>query len=295
MRSFTLNIRGGIREISRPLVMGILNVTPDSFYDGSRTLSAPLCQSGTEHDGVYTRVSAAAATLLSEGADIIDIGGCSTRPGSAPVTPEEEAARVALGLRAVRELSEDVMVSVDTFRAAVAVRAVEEWGADIVNDISAGLYDKEMIPAVAHLGVPYIMMHMRGVPDTMQRLTDYPDGVVAGVASELQARIAEANAAGIGDIIIDPGLGFAKTVAQNYELLQGLPVLSELLGNRPMLIGLSRKSMIYKPLGISPAEALPATIALDTIALASGAAIIRVHDVAPAQQTIRVMELLQNS
>lgn len=287
MRTFSLNIRGRIREFNRPMVMGILNVTPDSFYAGSRTLADSAVSPGA---GDYASVSAAAVRLLSEGADIIDIGGCSTRPGSDPVSAETELERVLTGLRAVRELSEDVLVSVDTFRSEVAAAAVAN-GCDIVNDISAGLADPEMIPTVARLGVPFIMMHMRGTPDTMQSMTDYPQGVVAGVAAELQERIIEAARHGVRDIIVDPGLGFAKTVNQNYELLRSLPELSRLLDYRPMLIGLSRKSMIYRPLGISPAESLPATIALDTLALAAGAAIIRVHDVAPAVQTAAVMRL----
>lgn len=287
MRTFSLNIRGRIREFNRPMVMGILNVTPDSFYAGSRTLADSAVSPGA---GDYASVSAAAVRLLSEGADIIDIGGCSTRPGSDPVSAETELERVLTGLKAVRELSVDVLVSVDTFRSEVAAAAVAN-GCDIVNDISAGLADPEMIPTVARLGVPYIMMHMRGTPDTMQSMTDYPQGVVAGVAAELQERIIEAARHGVRDIIVDPGLGFAKTVNQNYELLRSLPELSRLLDCRPMLIGLSRKSMIYRPLGISPAESLPATIALDTLALAAGAAIIRVHDVTPAVQTAAVMRL----
>jgi dihydropteroate synthase len=229
-----------------------------------------------------------AQRLLAEGADIIDIGGCSTRPGSDSVSELQEMERVHLGISVVRELSAEVMISVDTFRSTVAARSIE-WGADIINDISAGLMDEQMIPTVAQLGVPYIMMHTRGTPDTMGSLTDYPDGVVVGVASELREQVVKASLAGIGDIIIDPGLGFAKTAAQNYELLAGTRELQMLLDNRPILIGLSRKSMIYKPLGITPADSLPGTIALNAIALELGAAIIRVHDVAPARQTVAVM------
>lgn len=290
MQSFTLNIRHQIREFSKPLVMGILNVTPDSFFSGSRTLQSALSSSVGNRDGV----KAMAQRLLDEGADIIDIGGCSTRPGSDSVSEQEELERVSLGISVVRELSADVMISVDTFRSKVAARAVE-CSADMINDISAGLLDEQMIPTVAELGVPFIMMHMRGTPDTMTSLTDYPDGVVAGSASELQAQIVKASAAGIADIILDPGLGFAKTVAQNYELLAGLRSWQQLLGNRPMLVGLSRKSMIYKPLGITPAESLPGTIALNTVALEQGAAIIRVHDVAPARQLVAVMDCFPSS
>jgi dihydropteroate synthase len=284
MRKFTLNIRRQIREFDSPLVMGILNVTPDSFYSGSRTLKSAYADEALNRPAV----EAMAQRLLAEGADIIDIGGCSTRPGSDSVSELQEMERVYLGISVVRELSAEVMISVDTFRSTIAARSIE-WGADIINDISAGLMDEQMIPTVAHLGVPYIMMHTRGTPDTMGSLTDYPDGVVVGVASELREQVVKASLAGIGDIIIDPGLGFAKTAAQNYELLAGTRELQMLLDNRPILIGLSRKSMIYKPLGITPADSLPGTIALNAIALEHGAAIIRVHDVAPARQTVAVM------
>jgi len=288
MKQFSLNIHGSLREFSRPLVMGILNVTPDSFFDGSRTLR----NSSVDVDGPVKEM---ASRLIAEGADIIDIGGCSTRPGSAPVSPEEELRRVELGTSVVRELSSDILISVDTFRGEVARHAVEDWGVDIINDISAGMMDDSMIPTVARLGVPYIMMHMRGSSDTMGALTDYPDGVIAGVASELRGRIVEASLAGIGDIIIDPGFGFAKTVAQNYELMAGLHELGQLLDNRPMLVGISRKSMIYKPMGITPADSLPGTTALNAVALERGAAILRVHDVAQCRQTVEVMEMFLNN
>lgn len=285
MKQFSLNIHGSIREFSRPLVMGILNVTPDSFYSGSRTLDGEAAETALG-------VEAMAARLIAEGADIIDVGGCSTRPGSASVSEQEEMRRVRLGVEAVRKLSSEVLVSVDTFRSRVARGAVEEWGADIINDISAGLMDEGMIPEVARLGVPYIMMHTRGTPDTMGTLTEYPEGVVAGVASELRGRIIEAQLAGIADIIVDPGFGFAKTVSQNYELMAGLDVLDAMLDHRPMLVGISRKSMIYKPLGLTPADSLPGTIALDTVALQKGAAILRVHDVAACRQAVDVVEML---
>lgn len=275
MEKFSLNIRGEIREVDKPLVMGILNVTPDSFFSESRAT--------TIHN-----VRMKALSLLGGGADIIDIGGCSTRPDAPTATEAEEMERVEMGCRTVREISRDAMVSVDTFRSSVARRAVEDWGADIVNDVSAGLIDPEMIPTVARLHVPYIMMHMRGTPRTMTSLTDYPDGVVAGVASELHARIVEATQAGIADIIVDPGFGFAKTIEQNWELMRGLPELYELLDRRPMLVGISRKSMLYKPLGLDPSEVLPATVALNTEALRLGAAILRVHDVEAARQTLFV-------
>lgn len=283
MKPFSLNIHGEIREFHHPLVMGILNVTPDSFFEGSRTLS-------DSPDGVD--IDAMASRLIGEGADIIDVGGCSTRPGSASVSLEEELRRVRLGVEMVRRLSSDIMVSVDTFRAQVARRAVEEWGADMVNDISAGLLDPDMIPAVATMGVPYVMMHTRGTPDTMGRLTTYPSGVVAGVAEELRRRVVEATQAGVADIIVDPGFGFAKNTEQNYELLAALRELRHLLDDRPMLVGVSRKSMIYKPLGISPTEALAGTVALTTAAIERGAAILRVHDVGVCRQAVEVTSML---
>lgn len=279
MQSFSLNIRGHIREFSTPQVMGILNVTPDSFYAGSRTI-------GGEAD----RVDAMARQLVDEGADIIDIGGCSTRPGSETAAAAEEMRRVASGIEAVRRVSADIIISVDTFRASVARQAVA-LGADIVNDISAGTMDPGMIPAVAAMGVPYIMMHTRGNPDNMLTLTDYPLGVCAGVVSELQPQIVKATFEGIADIIVDPGFGFAKTPEQNYELMAGLPEVGRLLGDRPMLVGVSRKSMIYRPLGITPAEALPGTTVLNALALERGAAILRVHDVAACRQAVDVMRL----
>lgn len=293
MKKFSLNFHGAIKEYSRPLVMGILNVTPDSFFGGSRTLAVADTIDGGEAD--VDAVETMASKLIAEGADMIDVGGCSTRPGSDSVSLEEELRRVKLGVETVRRLSPDIPISVDTFRAEVAQRAIEEWGADIINDIASGLMDKEMISTVAKLGVPYIMMHMRGTPDTMSSQTDYPNGVVAGVASELKERINEALMAGIGDIIIDPGFGFAKTVEQNYQLMSGLKELEMLLDNRPMLVGISRKSMIYKPLGITPHEALPATTALNAVALERGAAILRVHDVAACRQAVDIIEMLQNN
>lgn len=276
MEKFTLNLHGRIRLFDTPLTMGILNVTPDSFFEGSRTYVDP--------EIVRSKV----AGMLAERPDIIDVGGCSTRPGAPATTEAEELERVEMGCRIIREFSEDVIISVDTFRASVARRAVELWGADVINDISGGLLDREMIPTVAELHVPYIITHMRGTPATMDSLTDYPDGVVASVASELHSQIVEATQAGIADIIVDPGFGFAKTEEQNWELMRNLPMLRLLLDYRPMLAGISRKSMLYKPLGLSPSDVLAASVALNTMALNMGVSILRVHDVAAARQTIFV-------
>lgn len=280
MKNFSLNIKGKILEVNHPMVMGILNVTPDSFYDGSRT----YCNA----EAVEKRVR----QMLQEGVDIIDIGGCSTRPDAPTVEESQELERVRLGCEIVRQLSPEILISVDTFRAAVAEKAVGEWGADIVNDISAGLLDPNMIPTVAKLKAPYIMMHTRGTPQEMTSLTSYPRGVTVGVAEGLHARIVEATQAGISDIIIDPGFGFAKTPEQNYELMRELEELHRLLDMRPMLVGISRKSMIYKPLQITPSESLPATDALNFYSLTKGAAIMRVHDVAAARQVCFIHNML---
>lgn len=259
--------------MERPQVMGILNVTPDSFFEGSRTPGA---------DSVEHRVR----QMIADGADMIDVGGYSSRPGAPEVPVEEEMRRVALGVKAVRSVSADIPVSVDTFRASVARMAVEECGADVVNDISGGALDSDMFAAVAAMRVPYILMHMRGTPQTMQQLTDYSD-VAADVAAELSAPLRKLHELGVADVIVDPGFGFSKTLEQNYELMRGLPYVERVLGC-PLLVGVSRKSMITRLCGITPAEALPGTIALNAAAILSGAAIVRVHDVAPAVQALRV-------
>lgn len=278
MKPFSLNLHGRIVEFTTPQVMGILNTTPDSFHSPSRAYEA---EAAVE----------AASRMISEGADIIDVGGYSTRPGAAEVSLEEELRRVRLGVEAVRSISPDIPVSVDTFRAEVARKAVGEWGADIVNDISGGNLDPEMHATVAELHVPYILMHMRGTPADMQTLTSYPDGVVAGMAAELSRPLERLRRMGVADIIIDPGFGFAKTLEQNYELLAGLPVLADLL-ECPILAGMSRKSMITRLCGIPSTEALPGTIALHTAAMLAGAAIVRVHDVKEAVQARDVTAML---
>lgn len=278
MKPFSLNLHGRIVEFTTPQVMGILNTTPDSFHSPSRAYEAEAAME-------------AARLMIGEGADIIDVGGYSTRPGAAEVSLEEELRRVRLGVEAVRSISADIPVSVDTFRAEVARMAVTEWGADIINDISGGNLDPEMHATVAELHVPYILMHMRGTPADMQTLTSYPDGVVAGVAAELSRPLERLRRMGVADIIIDPGFGFAKTLEQNYELLAGLPVLADLL-ECPILSGMSRKSMITRLCGIPSTEALPGTIALHTAAMLAGAAIVRVHDVKEAVQARDVTAML---
>lgn len=270
---FTLNIRGRLVTFDRPAVMGILNVTPDSFFSGSRAMSA--------YD-IERRVE----TMLTQGVDIIDIGACSTRPGAEPVADDEESARLSRGMEIVRRLAPDIPVSVDTFRASVARRAVTTMGCDIVNDVSGGTLDDNMAATVADLHCPYILMHMRGTPATMQTLTEYGDDVTATVISELQRQVRRFEQAGVADIIIDPGFGFAKTVDQNYAVMAGLRRFA--IFGRPVLVGISRKSMITKALSIRADEALEATTALNAYALDRGADILRVHDVAAARQAVDI-------
>lgn len=270
---FTLNIRGRLVTFDRPAVMGILNVTPDSFFSGSRAMSA--------YD-IERRVE----TMLTQGVDIIDIGACSTRPGAEPVADDEETARLSCGMEIVRRLAPDIPVSVDTFRASVARRAVTTMGCDIVNDVSGGTLDDNMVATVADLHCPYILMHMRGTPTTMQTLTEYGDDVTATVISELQRQVRRFEQAGVADIIIDPGFGFAKTVDQNYAVMAGLRRFA--IFGRPVLVGISRKSMITKALSIRADEALEATTALNAYALDRGADILRVHDVAAARQAVDI-------
>ena len=262
-------------------VMAIVNATPDSFYVSSRTQS---------HKAVAERVEQA----MKEGAAIIDIGGYSSRPDAEDVTTEEEWRRVDMALAAVREVSQEVAISVDTFRAEVIRRAYEKYGEIIVNDITGGYGDAEMLTTVAELQLPYIAMHMRGTPQTMQQQTHYND-VVADVVAELQERLSAMDEAGIDRkrVALDPGFGFAKTLEQNYELLAGLHRLTAL--EQPLLVGVSRKSMIYKSLGITPDEALAPTQALHWEALRQGATLLRVHDVHEAVQTIKLYEKFEQN
>lgn len=256
-------------------VMAIINVTPDSFYANSRIESV---------EGLCHRIE----SVIAEGTTIIDIGGYSSRPGAKEVSVEEEWQRVSMGLEAVRRVNVGVVVSVDTFRAEVVRRAVAEYGDIIVNDISAGELDDEMQEVVAKNKLPYIAMHMRGTPKTMQSMTDYEDGVVVGVVDYFRRRIDELHKAGISSIVLDPGFGFAKDAVQNFELLKGLGKLREL--GYPILVGVSRKSMIYRTLDITPEESLPGSLALAWEALQGGEAILRVHDVAETVQVMRLAE-----
>lgn len=278
-RVLSIDIKGKLRDFSTPWVMGIVNVTPDSFFSGSRV------------DGAYA-VAGRVEEMLAQGADCIDLGAYSSRPGAADVSPEEEWRRLDAALAEIRRRWPDLVVSIDTFRASVARKCVEQWGADIINDISGGDLDPDMFTTVADLRVPYILMHMRGNPQNMQTLTEYDD-VTADVISGLASKVVHLRSLGVNDIILDPGFGFAKTVEQNYRLLHELGELKRL--GLPVLAGMSRKTMIWKPLGITPEEALEGTVALDTVALLNGADILRVHDVAPAVQTVRLIELYKKS
>ena len=273
---YSINIRGELYKVTRPLVMGILNVTPDSFYSNSR------CQG---EEAVRTRLH----QILEEGADIIDIGGYSSRPNADEVTAEEEYNRLAFGLKIIREEAPQAIVSVDSFRADVIRRCHENYGIEIVNDIAAGELDEKMFATVAELKLPYIMMHMRGNPHNMMQQTDYED-ITADVLQYFGEKISAATYDGINDIIVDPGFGFSKTIDQNYELLKNLEAFKYL--DKPLLVGVSRKSMIYKLLDTTPQESLNGTTVIDTVAILKGASIIRVHDVKAAMESVKIIEKL---
>lgn len=261
-------------DFSRRQVMTIVNVTPDSFFAGSRT---------PDWLGVERRVREA----VEAGASVIDVGGYSSRPGADEVSPEEEWRRVDLGVGAVRSLSPDLPVSIDTFRSSVAARAIHKYGKVIINDISAGELDPLIVDVAAEHDVPYVAMHMKGDPRTMQSMTDYRD-IVAEVVDYFRERTAQLRERGVRRIVVDPGFGFAKTLEQNYELLRGLHRLAEL--GYPVLAGVSRKSMIYKLLGTTPAEALNGTTALHWECLRQGAVILRAHDTREAVEVVRMFD-----
>ncbi len=278
---YTLNFRGKLVELKRPWVMGILNVTPDSFYAESRTPMA-------EPVGIAER----AEKMLLEGADIIDVGAYSSRSGAEDISPLEEMKRLEVALAAVRNVAPDVYVSVDTFRADVARQCVEYFGVDAINDISGGVLDKSMPKVVAKLGVPYIIMHMQGKPETMQQAPEYKD-VVAEVLEFLARQQQRFFEAGGKDVIVDPGFGFGKTLLHNYRLMDRLEDFHEL--HAPLLVGVSRKSMIYKLLETTPQEALNGSTALHTIAMMKGAHLLRVHDVKAAVEARSLLEAMWSS
>lgn len=275
----TLNIKGNLLHLDTPQVMGILNVTPDSFYAGSRKQ--------TEEE-----IAMRAESILNEGGTIIDIGGYSSRPDAAEVSEEEEMARLEMALRIITRNYPDAILSVDTFRSAIARRCVEEFGVAIINDISGGELDTDMFPTIAKLKVPYIMMHMRGTPQTMQQFTHYTH-LTADILQWFAERVEKLYQMGANDIIIDPGFGFSKTLEQNYELMRHLSDFRLL--ELPLLVGISRKSMIYKLLGGTPSDSLNGTIVLNTFALMNGADILRVHDVRAAVETVKIVGQLRKS
>ena len=275
---YTMNLRGKLVELQRPWVMGILNVTPDSFYADSRTPMA-------EPERIAQRVR----QMLAEGADVIDVGAYSSRSGADDISPLEEMHRLEVALTTVREVAPEVYVSVDTFRSEVARQCVEHFGVDLINDISGGVLDRAMPKVVARLGVPYIIMHMKGNPETMQMAPEYQD-VVAEVLEFLARQQQRFFDAGGKDVIIDPGFGFGKTLQHNYRLMDRLQDFHEL--HAPLLVGVSRKSMIYKLLETTPQDALNGTTVLHTIAMMKGAHILRVHDVQAAVEARTLVETM---
>ncbi len=272
-----INVNGKLMDLSSPKVMGILNITPDSFFEQSRKQ--------TSKD-----ISERVKQILDEGASIIDVGAYSSRPNADDVSIHEEMSRLRVALDIIRNEFPDAVVSIDTFRAEVAQMCVEEYKADIINDISAGEMDKEMFPTIASLGVPYIIMHMKGTPQTMQN-APYYDNVLKEVLFYFSEKIQRLRDLGVKDIIVDPGFGFAKTIEHNYELMNHLEEFQ--IFDLPILVGVSRKSMIYKLLGTTPQDALNGTTVLDTIALMKGANILRVHDVRQAVENVRIVEKMQ--
>ena len=274
----TLNVRGKLIDLSTPKVMGILNVTPDSFFDGGRFLDEKS-------------VLAHATKMVNEGADFIDVGGFSSRPGASNLPDAEEASRVLPAIQLLTKHFPDTILSIDTFRSGIARQAVEA-GASMVNDISGGEQDPLMIKTVAALNVPYILMHMRGTPETMTTLTTYDD-LIKDIIDYFHKKIKLLHQAGVKDIILDPGFGFAKTVEQNFELLNHLEHF-RILG-LPILAGLSRKSLIWKTVGATPDDALNGTTALNSIALSKGVSLLRVHDVKEAVECVKLASRMRKS
>lgn len=272
--SYTINVGGKLMDLSEPQVMGILNITPDSFYSASRKNSEAEIRGRVEG-------------ILAEGGSIIDIGAYSSRPGADNISASEEMARLRGALQILRSVAPDAVVSVDTFRSDVAKMCVEEYGVQIINDISGGELDPQMFQTIAALGVPYILMHMKGNPQTMQVEPHYND-LLTEMLQYFGSKVQQLHELGVKDIIIDPGFGFAKTLDHNYQLMNRMQDL-QVLG-LPMLVGVSRKSMIYKLLGATPEGALNGTSVLNTLALLKGASILRVHDVKEAVEVVQIVK-----
>ena len=273
----TINCKGTLIDLESPKVMGILNITPDSFYNNSRVNST---------EQLHTKIQ----TMIDDGACMIDVGAYSSRPGAAFVTEDEEAQRLFPALEIIFQEFPDLIVSIDTFRSNIASKAID-MGASIINDISAGDMDECMFDVIADKKVPYIIMHKRGTPETMSTLTNY-DHLILDIISELQSKVTLLNEMGVNDVIVDPGLGFAKNLEQNYEIVKSLKSF-EILGH-PILIGASRKSMIYKVLDCAPEQALNGSTVIHTASLLAGASILRFHDVKEASEAIKITNLLKN-
>jgi dihydropteroate synthase len=269
----TINCKGQLIDLSTPKIMGILNVTPNSFYDGGKFT---LSENGLSQVG----------KMLEEGATFIDIGAYSSKPNAEFVSEEEERSRILPVVKSILKQFPDALLSIDTFRSGIAAVCIEN-GAAIINDISAGNLDEKMMEVVAKYNVPYIMMHLRGTPQTMQSQTNY-ENIIKEIVFYFSEKVNKARSLGINDLIIDPGFGFAKTLEQNYEVLQNLELFQML--DLPLLAGISRKSMVYKPLGLTADEALNGTTVLNTIALSKGANILRVHDVKEALECVKLFE-----
>ncbi len=274
----TLKIKGKLLEITRPLVMGIINVTPDSFFEGSRHDSPDI-------------VEKICKKMIEEGADIIDVGAFSSRPGATMIPAATEMKRLKKALYAIRKTFPGIIVSVDTFRSEIAKKVVNDFEVDIINDISAGELDKNMFSTMANLQVPYIIMHLKGTPENMQQNTEYKN-IIKEIMLYFSEKIQQLRNMGVHDIIIDPGFGFSKTTDHNFKLLQELELFE--IFELPVLAGLSRKSMIYKTLDIKPGEALNGSTVLHTIALQKGVDILRVHDVKEAREAIRLVQRFMN-
>ncbi|MGL5226913.1 MAG: dihydropteroate synthase [Bacteroidales bacterium] len=277
MSSYNINTGNQLITTGKPLVMGILNATPDSFFEGSRCMTENLIENRIKQ-------------IIDEGGSIIDIGAYSSRPDAQHIDTKEEWRRLETALRILRDQYPDVITSVDTFRSEIAKRAVEEYGVNMINDISGGEMDRSMFATIGELKVPYIMMHMKGTPQTMQQHCDYND-LFQDIALYFSGKIEQLRELGVNDIIIDPGFGFSKTLEQNYELLAKLEHFS--IFEHPILVGVSRKSMIYKLLDIKPEEALNGTSVIHTVALRKGADILRVHDVKEAVQCVEITEMIK--
>lgn len=276
---YQLKLNKQLIDLSTPVVMGIINVTPDSFFGASRFVVDVALLRNTEK-------------MLEQGAVIIDVGGYSTRPGAGFVSPDEELQRLSDAVETILKKFPDTLISIDTFRAGVARQMVKNFGVAMINDISGGTLDNLMFETVADLQVAYVLMHTRGTPAIMQQLTDY-ENVVSEVMQFLEKKLAQLRLFGASDVLIDPGFGFAKTIEQNFEILRKLSYFQQL--DAPLLVGLSRKSMLYKTLGITADEALNATTAANILALMGGASILRVHDVKEAMEAINIFKMCQNA